>query len=323
MKYFTTVAFVATLAGTGLALGMAACSSGSDSAAPVDNFGGNTSTGGHAGAATAGAATAGAATGGAANGGSSGASTAGAAGASTAGAAGASTAGAGGAAGAGTAGAAGAAGAGNVEIVTCGTQMYTKSTTPVGTAPTGCTGTPAVPATKLISSFETDANGWGVYGNATFNVLTGVTPMTATPSAPAGGGANSTAKALAFKVVGLAQGIRIEVKYDPVCQDVRTFEGLSFWAKGTIDVATMPYATAQNELVITLGSEKSAQGGCTGTCLNAPDKRVTLTTTWKEYRIPFNCFGPNGTLFDGYFKDILFWANGTNSDFAIDQVGYY
>jgi hypothetical protein len=192
--------------------------------------------------------------------------------------------------------------------------MYTPSATP-GAA---CA-TTAVPSVPLIANFEAAgvAPGWGVYPNV--DGMTGFMPTTATPSA---GGANGTAQALAFTVTGLTQGIKIQVGFGTQCQDVRTFTGLSFWAKGTIDAATVPFAVDANTLVLLVGSEKSAQGGCTGTCSNAPDRRVTITADWQEYRIPFDCFG-DGTGFDGYYTNILFNAFGTNSSFAIDQVGYY
>ena len=178
-----------------------------------------------------------------------------------------------------------------------------------------------VPAAALIATFEAAgvAPGWGVYPNV--DAMTGFVPATATPSA---GGANGTAQALSFVVTNLAQGIKIQVGFGTQCQDVRTFSGLSFWAKGTIDAATVPFAVDANTLVLLVGSETSAQGGCTGgTCsAGAPDRRVTITSDWKEYRIPFNCFG-DGMVFDGYYTNILFNAFGTNSNFAIDQVGYY
>lgn len=93
---------------------------------------------------------------------------------------------------------------------------------------------------------------------------------------------------------------------------------------GAIDPATEPFPVDANTIVIQVGSETSLQGGCTGeTCSAAPpDKRITLATDWKEYRIPFDCFG-DGMVFDGYYTNILFNAFGTNSAFSIDQVGYY
>ncbi len=193
--------------------------------------------------------------------------------------------------------------------------MYTPTATPSAVCVTK-----AVPAAPLVAAFEGAgvAAGWGVYPNVAN--MTGFVPATATPSA---GGANGTTKALAFVVTSLAQGIKIEVNFGTQCQDVRTFQGLSFWAKGTIDAATAPFAVDANTLVLFMGSEKTAQGGCTTGCSTAAnDKRVTITTDWKEYRIPFNCFG-DATSFDGYYTSILFHAFGTNSNFAIDQVGYY
>jgi hypothetical protein len=130
--------------------------------------------------------------------------------------------------------------------------------------------------------------------------------------------------ALNFTVAAVEQGIKLEVSFGTQCQDVRTFKGLSFWAKGTIDAATVPFAVDANTLVIQVGSEKSVLGGCTGeTCAAAPpDKRVAISADWKEYRIPFDCFG-DGKVFDGYYRNILFSAFGTNSAFSIDEVGYY
>jgi hypothetical protein len=178
-----------------------------------------------------------------------------------------------------------------------------------------------VPAAKLIASFETAgaAAGWGIYPNV--DGMTGFMPTMATPSA---GGANGTTMALNFTVTNLAQGIKVQVGFGTQCQDVRTFEGLSFWAKGTIDATTMPYEVEANTLVLQLGSEKSLLGGCMGeTCAAAPpDKRIAITPEWKEYRIPFDCFG-DGKVFDGYYTNILFNAFGSNAAFSIDEVGYY
>jgi hypothetical protein len=125
-------------------------------------------------------------------------------------------------------------------------------------------------------------------------------------------------------VTTLAQGIKVQVGFGTQCQDVRTFEGFSFWAKGTIDAATMPYEVAANTLVLQVGSEKSLLGGCMGeSCAPAPpDKRITISADWKEYRIAFDCFG-DGKVFDGYYTNILFNAFGTNAAFSIDEVGYY
>lgn len=298
MKLRIRLASIAIFVG----LGVVACSSN-----PTSNNGsggssfsaGNTSFGGSgltAGSSAGGAATAGSA--------------------STTGGT-ASMAGAGGAsAGGSSAGSGGAAGNSNAVVASCAPQKYT----PTGTPGAACA-TKVVPAVPLIAAFDTPglAAGWGVYPNVTG--MTGFTPATATPSP---GGANGTSQALAFTVANLAQGIKIQVGFGMQCQDVRSFSGLSFWAKGTIDAATLPFAVEANTIVVQIGSETSTLGGCQGaTCAAAPpDKRVTITTDWKEYRVPFDCFG-DGKVFDGYYTNILFNAFGTNSSFAIDQVGYY
>jgi len=77
-------------------------------------------------------------------------------------------------------------------------------------------------------------------------------------------------------------------------------------------------------LVLQVGSEKSLWGGCVGDgCAAAPpDIRIAISSDWKAYRIPFDCFG-DGLVFDGYYTNVLISAFGTNSSFSIDQVGYY
>ncbi len=321
MKHLTTLALVATFAG----LGLAACSSDPESSST--GTAGSTSHPGSAGSAGTGTGgstngTAGATTGTAgANTGTAGAST-GTAGANT-GTAGAGTGGSGGAGTGGGSGTAGSAGAGtggsgnpNAVVATCAAQTYTPSATP-GAA---CA-TKAVPVTPIVAAFETAgaAAGWGVYPNV--DGKTGFMPTTATPSA---GGANASTMALNFTVAAVEQGIKLEVGFGTQCQDVRTFKGLSFWAKGTIDAATAPFAVDANTVVIQVGSEKSLLGGCVGEGCSAapPDKRVVISADWKEYRVPFDCFG-DGKVFDGYYTKILFSAFGTNSAFSIDQVGYY
>jgi hypothetical protein len=314
MKYCTTFAFIAAFSG----LGLLACSS--------DNTDSGNGNGGTGTTAAGSGGKAGANTGGLSSGGLSTTAGTAAGGAGTAGSAigggGAGTAGSG-TGGAGTAGSGGASGGSgggnsnpNAVVTTCGTQKYTPTATP-GAA---CV-TKTVPAAALISNFEMAgvAAGWGVYPNV--DAMTGFMPTTATPSA---GGANATAMALSYVVTNLPQGIKLQVGFGTQCQDVRTFQGLSFWAKGTIDAATMPFAVDANTLVIQVGSETSLLGGCMGgTCAAAPpDKRITIAADWKEYRIPFDCFG-DGMVFDGYYTSILFSAFGTNSNFAIDQVGYY
>jgi hypothetical protein len=322
MKRFATLAFASSIAAGFLF----ACSSDNS-----DDSGGGAGHTSSAGSGTAGSSagslsiggggsgaintqggnsTAGSATAGSSNGGS------GTAGSGTGGASGGSSSN-GGAANGGAANG-GSAGGDNANAVvsTCQAQTYTPTATP-GAA---CA-TKMVPVAKLISDFEAAGApaGWGVYPNV--DGMTGFTPATVMSSA---GGANGTAKALAFTVTNLAQGIKIEVGFGTQCQDVRTFKGLSFWAKGSIDAATMPYAVDANTLVLQVGSETSALGGCQGgTCSAAPpDKRITISADWKEYRIPWDCFG-DGKVFDGYYTRILFSAFGTNSSFAIDQVGYY
>jgi len=319
MKHLSTLALVVTFAGCSLA----ACSSDPEVDSDTNKGGSSSSAGSLATAGatttTGGSGTAGSTVvpaGGHAGTGSGGANTAGS---GTSGSGGASSAGtSSGGSGGGSAGGGGSGGASNPNAVvtTCGAQMYTPSATP-GAA---CV-TKAVPATALVAAFETAgaAAGWGIYPNV--DGMTGFTPATATPSA---GGANGTTMALNFAVTNLAQGIKLQVGFGTQCQDVRTFEGLSFWAKGTIDAATAPFEVAANTIVIQVGSEKSILGGCVGDgCAAAPpDKRITIATDWKEYRIPFDCFG-DGLVFDGYYTNILFSAFGTNSNFSIDQVGYY
>lgn len=321
MKHLSTLALVVTFAGCSLA----ACSSDPEDDSDTNNKGGSSSSAGSLAMAgstttTAGTGTAGSTVvpaGGHAGTGSGGANTAGS---GTSGSGGASSAGtSSGGSGGGSAGSGGSGGSAsnpNAVVTTCGAQMYTPSATP-GAA---CV-TKAVPATALVAAFETAgaAAGWGVYPNV--DGMTGFTPATATPSA---GGANGTTMALNFAVTNLAQGIKLQVGFGTQCQDVRTFKGLSFWAKGTIDAATAPFAVDANTIVIQVGSEKSALGGCVGDGCSAapPDKRITIAADWKEYRVPFDCFG-DGLVFDGYYTNILFSAFGTNSSFSIDQVGYY
>jgi hypothetical protein len=315
MKHLSTLALVATFAGSVLA----ACSSDPEGESDT-NKGGSTSTAGSIATAGTTTTTAGTSSGGTGSGtaGSASAGTnsggANTAGSGTSGSAsgGTATGGSGGSASGGSGGASNP----NAVVTTCGAQKYTPSATP-GAA---CV-TKAVPATPLIAAFETAgaAPGWGVYPNV--DGMTGFTPATATPSA---GGANGTTMALSYVVTNLAQGIKLQVGFGTQCQDVRTFQGLSFWAKGTIDAATAPFPVDANTIVIQVGSEKSLLGGCVGNGCSAapPDKRITIAADWKEYRIPFDCFG-DGLVFDGYYTNILFSAFGTNSSFAIDQVGYY
>lgn len=201
-------------------------------------------------------------------------------------------------------------------VATCAPQKYTPTATPGAACETTF-----VPEVQLIAGFEGEgvAPGWGVYPNV--DGKTGFTPATATPAA---GGANETTQALAFKVTNLQQGIKVQVGFGTQCQDVRTFKGISFWAKGNIDGATQPFIVTANTLVVQLGGEKTLLGGCQGAgCVAAPpDKRVSISAEWREYRIPFDCFG-DGKVFDGYYTTILFNAFGPNSNFAIDEVGYY
>lgn len=327
MKYVSSIALLISFA----ASGVAGCSS--DPQGNDDNGAGSTSGGSAgssslplAGTTSAGGSSAGTSSGGSGAGQTSAAGTssgggnaAGSSGTSSGGSGGGSAAGSGGTSnGGGSGGSSGSSGAGNPNAVvtTCGEQKYTPSD-----APGAACVTKVVPATPLIAAFETagPAAGWGLYPNV--DNMTGFMPTTATPSA---GGANGTSMALNMTVTNLAQGIKIQVGFGTQCQDVRTFEGLSFWAKGSIDAATEPYAVDANTLVLQVGSEKSLLGGCTGDgCAAAPpDKRVTISADWKEYRIPFDCLG-NGMVFDGYYTNILFSALGTNSAFSIDEVGYY
>jgi hypothetical protein len=309
MKYVTPFAIAALLSATGFA-----CSSD-----PEENDGGNAGSGNtNAGSgntnAGAGNTNAGSGNTNAGSGNTTAGQSTGGGGAGTAG-----TPATGGAGSGGTGGTGGTGGAPNnpdAVVATCMAQMYTPTDTP-GAA---CV-TKAVPATPLIAAFETagPAAGWGVYPN--MDGQTGFMPTMATPSA---GGANGTTMALNFTVTNVTQGIKLELGFGTQCQDVRTFEGLSFWAKGTIDAATVPYAVEANTIVIQVGSEKSLLGGCVGDGCSAapPDKRVAITPDWKEYRVPWDCFG-DGLVFDGYYRNILFSALGTNATFSIDEVGYY
>ncbi len=85
-----------------------------------------------------------------------------------------------------------------------------------------------------------------------------------------------------------------------------------------------------NTLVVLLGTQKTvpvAEGGdcVVGTdplCYIHPDYQMTLTGDWREYRIPFDCFG-DGSVFDGHVLSLLFHARGASFDFSIDEISFY
>jgi hypothetical protein len=207
-------------------------------------------------------------------------------------------------------------------VTTCGDQTYAAASPSKGVC-----AAPTVIKSPSISTFEDGALGWGVYDNEGAGTTT--TPATYENGAivPAAPGANGSGKAIQY--LGgkdFPRGLRFNLGYTD-CLDVKAFEGISFWAKGTI-AAEAPggWDVAASNLVVQIGSQNSlptSEGGdCTENCYMHPDARITLTADWKEYRIPFDCFG-DGKVFDGHMKSLLFVVRGSTFDVSIDEVNFY
>jgi hypothetical protein len=219
-------------------------------------------------------------------------------------------------------GGSGGSGGSDAFIVTCGVQTYT----PASPA-TGACAAPTVLKDASISTFDDDAPGWGVYDNEGAGTTTTPSTYANGPLSPASPGANGSAKAIHY--LGgkdFAKGLRFHLGYGE-CQDVKAFQGISFWAKGTIAAETAGgWGVAADTLVVQLGSQNSLPtnegGDCTESCYMHPDKRVTLTSDWREYRIPFDCFG-DGKIFDGHLKSLLFVVRGATFDVSLDEVSFY
>ncbi len=218
-------------------------------------------------------------------------------------------------------GGAGTGGSGNATTATCPDQTYAAVTDPPGACSTS-----SAPTVPQIADFESSALGWGVYANGTTGTTTVPAAFAEGDVETSAGGPVGSVNALNYAGSGFDQGLRFNVGYGAVCQDVSGFDGLSFWAKGTVAAATTPYEVDANVVIVKLGSQKTLpegeNGDCTADCGAHPDYRQVITTTWTEYRIPFDCFG-DGTVFDGHLLSMLLEVRGDTFDVSIDNVGYY
>jgi hypothetical protein len=110
-------------------------------------------------------------------------------------------------------------------------------------------------------------------------------------------------------------GIRVSSSF-ATCQDVRTYSGVSFWAKGTTAASTDWGGIAANTVILFLSD------GTTNI-----DTRVALTggDTWTEYRVPFNCVGDTSmpSKFEGYVKSFDIQIHAPTFDIALDEVSFY
>src|SRR5690606_21320224 len=111
-----------------------------------------------------------------------------------------------------------------------------------------------------------------------------------------GDGADGSSGALVYAGSGFGPaavdfgpgGIRLAVDTIEACQDVSSYTGISFWAKGTIE-ATDEWGGIPADTVILFAVGSIADEGGTEV-----DYRLTLSSSWTHHEIPFDDFGMSG-----------------------------
>jgi hypothetical protein len=107
------------------------------------------------------------------------------------------------------------------------------------------------------------------------------------------------------------------------CLGVATFDGISFWAKGT--------SGTTNELmvqVVTPGTQSAEFGGdCASNCFDHFSLTVSLTAEWTQHTIPFDDLEQTGWGSAATWEDIVIGLNfataGPDFDYWFDEIAFY
>jgi hypothetical protein len=121
-----------------------------------------------------------------------------------------------------------------------------------------------------------------------------------------------------FKAFGAGMG------YGLGCYDVSAFDGVSFWAKGSVGTdnriafqAVLPetHAVADN-------------GDCLAKCYDHPSAQVVIGPEWRQYSLRFSDLHQAGFGGAATYRGIIMalsWVSiaGPDVDFWIDEIAYY
>ncbi len=181
-----------------------------------------------------------------------------------------------------------------------------------------------------FADFEDSNDGFGVYAND--NALAGslTSPASGTLNGLAvpstGDAAPGSFGALVYAGSGFGPatpglgpgGIRLAVDPLLACQNVSSYTGISFWAKGTI-AADTEWGVLPDTIVLFAVASIADEAN---TFL---DYRLLLDSTWTKHEIPFTAFGlpESGGFTANTVQRIVIWITGHTFNVAIDDVGFY
>ena len=149
------------------------------------------------------------------------------------------------------------------------------------------------------------------------------TPVTANSGHYAGTGANApTAGGFG---VGLQYNIVVDKANGIYCGDLSAFDGVSFWAKGKAA------STITTNFIVPSQNAVADGGDCdttsTSGCYNHPQVKLTLTTDWQQYAVPFadaKGAGPTAAKVVNNLVQGLLWLSGDKDwDFSLDEIAFY
>src|SRR5258708_9897270 len=102
------------------------------------------------------------------------------------------------------------------------------------------------------------------------------------------------------------------------CIDVTGFDGLTFWAKAGKDLSKVGV-----NFVVPETNAVADGGDCKTGCYVHPQKTVTLSTTWKQYSIPFSAAVGGTAKIQGRIQELGWLSPDADWDFSIDEIQVY
>jgi hypothetical protein len=119
--------------------------------------------------------------------------------------------------------------------------------------------------------------------------------------------------------VGIVFNIAVIKAQGTSCADISDFDGVSFWAKSSIDDAAF-----EVNFVVPATNAVADGGDCTSGCYNHPRTGVQLSKEWKQYSVKFaEVFNGSAPIRDRVQMLAFTIADAEDWDFSLDEIAWF
>jgi hypothetical protein len=119
--------------------------------------------------------------------------------------------------------------------------------------------------------------------------------------------------------VGIVFNIAVIKAQGLSCADISDFDGISFWAKSSIEDAAF-----EVNFVVPATNAVADGGDCTSGCYNHPRTSVQLTNEWKQYTVKFGeVFNGAAPIRDRVQMLAFTIPDAEDWDFSLDEIAWF